>query len=727
MNRLVLPVVLGLTISAPAFAQPLPPAKGLSIERLYSFPNPLGRSPAAPAMSPDGTRIVFGWNQTGERRLDLWMMEYPSGEKRRIVEASSIQDLPRQDDTRTELEKKEEVLYDAGISGAVWSPDSKEFLFNYKGRTFRMDRDGKAYEPVFEAAVGAFGFQYTPDGRFLLYRQGTNLFRMDRTNGRIRQLTFLSRPNTGIGEYVISPDSKSVAVSWSDSSKLGNHVMMDFSRDRASVVNIRRMWSGERSVDSQIGLIPIDGGIVKWVPEIPRYNWGKGIEWSPDSKSLLIGWFKEDFKEFTLSLYDVATNKKTDIFNEKAPSNYVNDFRPFEWTRDGKILLGTDIRNGQWANRGLLRMNADGTNQEWIYREFHDIGALHRPKNSDRIILVTAGRTPLTADITILEPNGRRKVHTVIANGYSTPRGFNWAELPLVSDDGKSIATLASARNINPELYAVEPEMRRLTVSQTPEAKKIQWADFEEVKFPGPDGRMIHGLLIKRPGLDTTKKYPAVISGVYADSAKANWGGFVENYLASELDMVVLVVDFRSSWGYGGDFNSGYYRKMGLIDTEEAVSAKRFLVSLGYVRPDRVGIWGWSYGGFLTCMALLTKPGEFHAGVAVASVTDWTSYNEWYTRRRIGLPSEAAEFFKTNSPVHYASGLKDNLLLVHGMLDDNVLFQDTARLMQRLIEAGKYFEVMPYPRDDHSIGREGSRAHVYATIVRYLHNKLSQP
>jgi dipeptidyl-peptidase 4 len=272
----------------------------------------------------------------------------------------------------------------------------------------------------------------------------------------------------------------------------------------------------------------------------------------------------------------------------------------------------------------------------------------------------------------------------------------------------------------------VEPKMARLTRSQSPDFVKVQWADYREVTFKAPDGKDIHALMITRPGLDLTKKHPAFLSNMYANSAKMAWGGFFENYAAMELDMVVLCVDFRASWGYGGEFNSGYYRSMGLIDVDEAVAAKNYLASLPYVNGDKVGLWGWSYGGYLTAQTLLTKPDVFAAGVAVAPVTDWKSYNEWYTRRRLGLVKDDKEIFEKTSPITYAQGLNDDLLLVHGMMDDNVLFQDTARLIQRLIDNGKYFEELSYPRDDHSIGRDTSRPHVFASIMRYLYNRLAR-
>jgi dipeptidyl-peptidase-4 len=290
------------------------------------------------------------------------------------------------------------------------------------------------------------------------------------------------------------------------------------------------------------------------------------------------------------------------------------------------------------------------------------------------------------------------------------------------------MATMASNRMINPELYAVEPVTKRLTTSQLPEFDKIKWANFKEVTFQAPDGATIHGILITKPGLDMKKKHPAFVSNIYANSGKDAWGGFMENYAAMQLDMVVLVVDFRASWGYGGEFNSGYYQKMGLIDVDEAVAAHKFLADLPYVRSDRIGIWGWSYGGYLTLMTLLTKPGVYDTGVAVAAVSDWKSYNEWYTRRRLGLVKDDKDkLFEKTSPITYAAGLKDNLLMIHGMLDDNVLFQDDARMVQRFIDNDKFVDVMYYPRDDHSIGKDTSRPHVFTTIMRYLWDKLSRP
>ena len=725
LKRIFVP--LALVLAAAGFGQQLPKAD-ISIERLSQYPILNGRSPSAPHMSPDGSKIVFGWNQTGTRKLDLWVMDYPDGAKKRIVDSSKIEDLPRQDDTRTEQEKKEAALYDGGIGGAQWSPDSKEILFQYKGRTFLAKPDGSDLHPIVDGQAAMAAPQFSPDGKYLSYSNGQNLFRYDRKSGAVKQLTFISKGGTSIDGHEWSPDSKSILVNWSDSTKTGHHVIMDFSKDRAAVVNIQREWNGDLDIDQQVGLISADGGIIKFVPGLPRYMWTLSTEWAPDSSAVAIGWIKDDFQAYTITKINPKDASKVDIYTEKAPKNYIPDWRPLVWTRDSKhILFGTDIIDSKFTWRSIMKVDPDGKNLTKFFAEKFDVAALGRPKNSDRIFLGTLAHSPLKSEIMIVEPDGKRTEHIVKPDGMSTPKEFDALSLPLYSDDGKKVATMASDRTINPELYSVEPQIHRLTKSQLPQFGEIKWADFREVTFPGPEGATIHGLLITKPGLDLTLKHPALVSNMYANSGKAAWGGYFENYAAMNLDMVVLCVDFRASWGYGGEFNSGYYRKMGLVDADEAVAAKNYLASLNYVRGDRVGLWGWSYGGYLTCMTMLTKPGVFYAGCAVAPVTDWKSYNEWYTRRRLGLAKDDPKIFEQTSPITYANGLQDNLLLVHGIMDDNVLFQDTARLMQRLIENGKYFDEMTYPRDDHSIGKETSRPHVMGRILRYLYNELSKP
>lgn len=695
------------------------------LERLIQFPLVHGRSPAGTALSPDGKRVVFGWNKTGERRLDLWMMDLPNGEPRQILEAKSISRPLNQDDRRKEEEKKEEELYDGGIAGFTWSPDSRTFVFQYRGRTWMMDANGTNLRPLFDTNEQISQPTFSPDGKQLAFVRGQNIFTFDLSARTLKQLTFISAGGTGLYGFDWSPDSKYLSMSWYDQNRTGSAQMMDFSTDRATVRNIGRDWNGDQGYSFQFGVVPSSGGLVKFV-EIPKYHWQMSSAWAPNSKRIALVWKDPDSQNMTLSLIDPDTAKKRDIYKETAPKNYIPNWRPVEWTRNSeRLLLGTDIADGAFTWRHVISMDTRGRDIKPFYKENHDVSALGRPQDSDRVILATHQRSPLMNEITIVEPDGRRTVHAPL-EGFNTSQQFDNSGLPQTSLDGKTIITSASRPSLPPEIYLIEPAVKRMTVSQPESFKEIVWAPSKEVSFPGPDGTMIHGELILPPDMKPGEKIPAVLSDLYANTGKKSWAGYFPNFLATEGRMAVLLLDIRASYGYGGEFHSGYYQRMGVIDADECVAAANYLKTLGFIREDRIGCWGWSYGGFLTCMNLLTKPGVFHAGVAVASVTDWKNYNEGYTRQRLGRVDKNEEVYKKTSPVHHAAGLKDNLLLIHGVLDDNVLAHDTIRLMHKLIEENKHFDVMLYPRDDHGISREKARPHVYVTIARYLIQKLHE-
>lgn len=711
----------------------LPDQDGIPFDRLNVFPTLNGRSPAGASMSPDGKHIVFAWNTTGARKRDLWIMDYPSGEKRQFVGADEIERPLNQDDSRTEEQKKEQELYDGGFAGgAIWSPDSKEFLINYRGRTWRFDAKKLNPEPLFDGSLSASTFEYTEDGKYLMFLLNSNVWRMDRKSGALKQLTFVSRGGTAVGGFSVSPNGKWVAVNWSNFGTQGSHVMMDFTQDRSSVRNISRMWNGDiRSLDEQYGIVPIDGGLIKYATGIPRAHWGLGSrgagwQWAPDSSGYLVGWKSEDHMEWTLSYISVDDSKQMPIYKERAPKNYINNWRPFEWSEDSQhIFLGTDIADGAFSSRHIIKLSKNGREVAPYFKKTYDVAGFQKAGNTDRLILTTQSRNPLVGELTILEPSGTSQQIKVHEEGWSSPVEFEGAADVLCSDDGKSIVTLAGASNLNPELYSITPSVQRLTKSQLPDFEKLTWAKPQVFQFRGPDGATIYASMTLPPGYAKGKRIPFVISNMYANSGKLDWDGYLSNYMTQALGFGVVKVDFRASWGQGGEFNSGYYQKMGLIDSEEAVACKKWLVEQGYADPDRCGVWGWSYGGFLTCMIQLTQPGNFKTGVAVASVTDWKSYNHWYTRQRLGLADKDKAIFEKTSPITYADKLKDDLLLVHGMLDDNVLLQDSVRLSMKMIDAGMNFGMFYYPRDDHSIGRDETRKHVQRLIVQHLYGQLS--
>jgi dipeptidyl aminopeptidase/acylaminoacyl peptidase len=195
------------------------------------------------------------------------------------------------------------------------------------------------------------------------------------------------------------------------------------------------------------------------------------------------------------------------------------------------------------------------------------------------------------------------------------------------------------------------------------------------------------------------------------------------NFLVQQ-GYTVLDFDYRGSAGFGRDYRTDIYRSMGTKDIDGMATAAKYLQESHDIDAGRIGVYGISYGGFATLMALFRYPGVFSAGVANAAVTDWAHYNHAWTSRILNLPYEDEEAYRRSSPIYYADGLADSLLIVHGLIDDNVHFQDAARLIQKLIELEKDFEVMVYPLERHVIETEASRYDYVKRLTKFFATHL---
>jgi dipeptidyl-peptidase-4 len=248
----------------------------------------------------------------------------------------------------------------------------------------------------------------------------------------------------------------------------------------------------------------------------------------------------------------------------------------------------------------------------------------------------------------------------------------------------------------------------------------------EIVQVRAPDGTLLYGRLIKPAGFDRTRKYPAVVmvyGGPQSQSVQNRWAGLSFDQALAHRGFVVWQLDNRGSSGRGHAWEARLYRRLGKQELEDQETGVKHLLSLGFVDPKRVGIHGWSYGGFMTLYALLNAPDLFRAGVAGAPVTDWRLYDTIYTERYLGLPDENEEGYRLSSPLNQAANLKAKLLIAHNFSDDNVLFQNTFRMMDALTKAGNQFELRLYPQKAHGVtGPE--RKHMLEAITAFFEENL---
>jgi len=370
-------------------------------------------------------------------------------------------------------------------------------------------------------------------------------------------------------------------------------------------------------------------------------------------------------------------------------------------------------------------------------------GAGPRPLTSGQweITAVELSRDRRTFYLTTTEVHpGERHVFAMPASGgprtrlTSTPGGH----AAVVSPDGTLLGLISSASNRPPEVFIAPNQPGappvQVTTSTSEEWRSFPWVEPRLVTFRARDGVEVPARLYT-PEMLGSRRDPArpgviFIHGAgYAQNAHRYWSSYYREYMFHHLlasrGYVVLDVDYRGSAGYGRNWRTAIYGHMGGKDLDDIVDAAGYLVSREKVHPGRLGVYGGSYGGFLTLMALFTSPDTFAAGAALRPVTDWAHYNHNYTSNILDQPQEAPEAYRRSSPIYFADRLKAALLICHGMVDTNVHFQDSVRLAQRLIELRKEnWELAVYPVENHGFEQETSWADEYRRILKLFETHL---
>jgi acetyl esterase/lipase len=304
----------------------------------------------------------------------------------------------------------------------------------------------------------------------------------------------------------------------------------------------------------------------------------------------------------------------------------------------------------------------------------------------------------------------------------------------ILSPDESTLLVRYSYKNKPWELYVAENKknttLQQITFSTTGDFKAYPWREPEVITFKAQDGTTVYARLYKPLTANVNKAAVLFVHGAgYLQNAHNYWSSypreFMFNNMLADLGYTVLDIDYRASEGYGRDFRTGIYRFMGGKDLSDQLDGKKYLVDNYGIDANRVGIYGGSYGGFITLMAMLTEPKEFKSGAALRSVTDWAHYNHGYTGNILNFPETDPDAYKKSSPIYFANNLEGNLLMLHGMVDDNVEYKDIIRLSQRFIELGKKnWELASFPVEAHGFKETYSWIDEYSRILNLFNNTL---
>jgi dipeptidyl aminopeptidase/acylaminoacyl peptidase len=399
------------------------------------------------------------------------------------------------------------------------------------------------------------------------------------------------------------------------------------------------------------------------------------------------------------------------------------NFNEFGWENDSQTLWYVSEESG-YAH--LYTKSAGGKAQALTHGRFE------------------IGHPELSADghwfyaIANAEAPGAYDVYRVATSGGELQRisHYQGVESFALAHDGTRLLVAHSSSYVPIQLAVVPSDgtaARELTDTVTPQYKALQWVAPEIVQVPSTRLKgAVYAKFYKPANFDESVTHPAVMfvhGAGYTQNVHQKFPYYFREQMFHNLLLqhgyVVLDMDYRASEGYGRDWRTAIYRQMGHPELEDLLDGKRWLVDKQHVDAKRIGIYGGSYGGFMTLMALFRAPGEFAAGAALRPVTDWSQYDHDYTSKILNTPQLDPLAYRRSSPIEFADGLRDPLLICHGVIDDNVLFEDSMRLYERLIELHKdNFTISPYPLDRHSFTNADSWLDEYKRIYKLFEQNV---
>ena len=403
-------------------------------------------------------------------------------------------------------------------------------------------------------------------------------------------------------------------------------------------------------------------------------------------------------------------------------SSWNEEVAVLDWLEDGKSFY---FQSEETGYSHLYSFDIETGTKKTISSGNFEIHQVQLSKDKKRFF-ITANKT---------HPGNRDFYHLDIKSLFwttiLTADGFHDVQ---VSPDEKSLLIRYSNSNTPWELYlasnSANTKMTQLTHSTSSKFQSYSWRKPPVIQFKASDGISVAARIYEPKAQNKNGAAVLFVHGAgYLQNAHNYWSNYYREYmfhnLLCDLGYTVLDVDYRASEGYGRDYRTAIYRFMGGRDLDDFIDAKDFLVKQHGIDSNRVGIYGGSYGGFISLMGLLTKPNEFNCAAALRSVTDWAHYNHEYTSNILNYPETDPEAYRKSSPIYFAENLSKPLIMLHGMVDDNVQFQDVVRLSQRFIELGKKdWELAVYPVEAHGFREASSWYDEYRRIFELFEKNL---
>ena len=479
--------------------------------------------------------------------------------------------------------------------------------------------------------------------------------------------------------------------------------------------------AGEPNSDVSIHLFDLEKGEESKV-EIPEaYEYIPRIKWTRKDNELVVFSMNRLQNELKLWKVDASENEISLMFEEKAPS-YIEINDNLRFLSDNSFIWTSEMS----GYNHIYLMGSNGkvkkqiTSGDWDVTEFYGMD-----EEEGYLYYQAAEESPLERAIYRVNLKGKNKTKLSPQAGWNRASFSDGFKYYILSYSSKSKPTFETLHNSSGKM------IREL---QTNEALGEKLAEYELSKkeffsFETEDGVALNGYMIKPTDFDESKQYPVlmfVYGGPGSQTVKNQYDGFNHFWYQTLADegYIIVSVDNRGTGARGRDFRTVTYEQLGKYETEDQISAAKYLQGLSYVDGERIGIWGWSYGGYMSSLCLTKGAESFKMAIAVAPVTNWRFYDSIYTERYMNTPQKNAEGYDDNSPINHVDKMEGSYLLIHGSADDNVHVQNTMKMVSALVAADKEFDLFIYPDKNHGIYGGNTRFHLYRKMTDFIKENL---
>ncbi len=727
-------LVIGIALASSAMAdEPTAPPPALTLERVFASPNLAGSAPRALKLSPDGTLLTSLRPRADDRdRFDLWAIDTATGQARMLVDSTKFGGGALSEAEKMQRERAR-IGGSKGIVAYSWAPDGQSILVPLDGDLYVATLDG-AVKRLTDTPQGELDATVSPKGRYVSFMRDQNLFTVDLATGTERRMTRDGGGTLswGLAEFVAqeemdrtkgawwSPDDSRIAVARVDESGVAVVSRAAIGAEGTQVFDQRYPRAGAANAVVDLYILKADGpGLVKVDLGTNPDTYLARVDWSADGKILYVQRESRDQKTLDLLRVDPATGVSSVVFTERART-WLNLNDNFRALKDGSILWSSERDGFSHLYRFAAGKWTQLTKGPWMVR---DVVGVDEARG---FVYFTGNReTPIAQNVYRLWLN----------TGDVTPIAeAGWWNSAATNRDASRLVITRSNAGQPEQIYLADSDgKRQLWIEENAVTGAHPYAPYRSAHVTPQfgtirvaDGTVLHTKLLM-PALAEGQKAPVFVQ-VYGGPGAGRqvteaWGGALQQYLVQH-GWIVFSVDGRGTPDRGVAFEGQIYRAMSGVEVDDQLAGVTWLKRQPFVDPKKIAVFGWSYGGYMTLRLLERAPGVFAAGVAGAPVTKWELYDTHYTERYMGTPQGEAAAYAKSSALAHAGDIADPLLLIHGMADDNVVFENSTALMAKLQQEGKVFETMVYPGQTHRVAGPGVSVHLWRTILGFLERSV---